>query len=127
MPPRKMTKPPAGLVKPPVNPAVAALGVGTQPDRWTLPAIISRLEQRYLALLHMASDETAIGRSNRARLFSAQAAEVADLIASYYQDNSREPDDYKRWSSRFKQAQSAAFRTKNQIAENLHAGIIEDA
>lgn len=105
------------------NPAVAALGVGRDPDRWTLTAVVVRLEQRYAALVKHATIETETGRSNRARLFWAQAGEIADFLASYYQDNSREPDDYKRWNHRATRALSLAFRAKNQVAEDLHAGL----
>lgn len=109
------------------NPAAAALGVGPDPDRWTLTAVVVRLEQRYAALVKHAISETDAGRGNRARLYWAQAAELTNFLASYYQDNSREPEDYKRWYHRGDRAQSLAFRTTNQIAENLHAGLDEGA
>jgi hypothetical protein len=105
------------------NPAASALGVGPDPDRWTLTAVVIRLERQYTGLVKHATNETEVGRGNRARLFWAQASVLAEFLASYYQDNSRDPEDYQRWSHRTARAQSLAFRTTNQIAENLHAGL----
>lgn len=118
----KKTKRLADVVR---NPAVAALGVGADPEKWTGAAIITRLSHRYTDLVKMANEETDLGRANRARLFWAQAAELASLISEYHQEHA-DTEAYTRWEHRAARAQSAAFRTRNQIAENLHAGLQEE-
>jgi len=107
------------------NPAAAALGVGADPEKWTGAAIITRLSEEYTSLVKVAGDETDMGRGNRARLFWAQAAALAQVVAQYHQEHA-DAEAYGRWEHRATRAQSMAFRAKNQIAENLHAGLREE-
>lgn len=121
MPPRKM-KNLQDVVR---SPAVSALGVGADPEKWTGAAIIGRLSEEYTALVKVAHDETDKGRANRARLFWAQAGILAQLVCDYHQEHA-DADSYKRWEHRAMRAHSYAFRVKNQIAEDLHAGLQEE-
>lgn len=109
-----------------VNPAVAALGVGVDRDKWTINAVVARMEQQYTGLIHAITDEDQAGRSSRARLLSAQATVIAEFLAGYYQDNSTNPEDHTRWAHRATRAQSFAFKKRSEIVENLHAGLSED-
>jgi hypothetical protein len=109
-----------------MNTAAAALGVGADTEKWTGAAIINRLSLRYTDLVKVAHDETDMGRANRARLFWAQAAELASLISEYHQEHA-DAEAYKRWEHRTNRAQSYAFRAKNQIVESLHAGLQEES
>jgi hypothetical protein len=118
MPPRKGLK---DVVR---NPAAAALGVGADPEKWTGAAIIGRLSAQYTTLVQEARTETDLGRSNRARLFWAQAAVFAQVVAEYHQEHA-DAEAYTRWEHRAIRAQSYAFRAQNKIVENLHAGLEE--
>lgn len=119
----KSTKQKPGRLLGNVSAAATALGVGPDPDKWTLVAVVSRMGEQYRTLVSHADTEVEAGRSNRARLFWAQAYVIAEFLAGYYQENSKDAEDHTRWSHRATRAQSMAFRAKNQIAESLHAGL----
>lgn len=116
MPRHEPRRPPPRMPRP--NPAVAALGVGIRPDKWTPEGIIESITTRYTQLIKVSEEAKEQSDTRRQRLSMAGAYELALILANYYQDKG-DTEQYTRWDRRSKQASSIAYRTTNPVASML--------
>jgi len=116
--PRQSPRLPIARAQP--NPAAAALGVGISPDRWTPEGIIHAITNRYLQLIKLADEAKDKQDTRRQRLSLSGAFELAQIVASYYQDQG-DTESFLRWDRRTKQASAVAYRSSNPAAHTLGA------
>lgn len=100
---------------PAINPAVAALGVGIQPDRWDIKAVVDTLTRRYTQLVQQADEAHTRAQNVRRRVVSSGAYELAQLLAEYYRDQN-DAAAFMLWSRRKDRAYYQAYHPSPHAA-----------